>query len=117
MDLIILLMALKDLSTGEALGVFCYLNGLGTVTDLSVNYTWTQTANYTGGIVGTALGNDCYILNCHSIGTATRTTRNVELMLGGILGRCGETGLASLPSKLLFDYSVSLFYKINVYSN
>ncbi len=93
-------------STGEALGVFCYLNGLGTVTDLSVNYTWTQTANYTGGIVGTALGNDCYILNCHSIGTATRTTRNVELMLGGILGRCGETGLASLPSSY---YSTTVY--------
>ena len=99
-------------STGDALGVFCYLNGSGTVTDLSINYTWSQTANYTGGIVGTARGGACYILNCHSIGTATRTTRNAQIRIGGIVGQCGENGLSYLPT----TFYVSTIYRCSAKS-
>lgn len=85
-------------STGEALGVFCILNGSGTVTDLSANYTWTNTAMATGGMVGRTQGNPCYILNCHTSGAATHTARNVMGIFGGIVGQCGLANMTSLPT-------------------
>ena len=91
-------------------------NGIASVviSDLNVQYRYTNVPTFVGGFFGTATGaSSLYMLNVHTVGTISRATpRGISCIGGGFIGVVQNTASTGASNAYLYRCSTKLNYNI-----